>query len=160
MSLVFELVHCRCLPPVMILNLLAHSLPRSFTPSLPHSLARSLTRSLTDSLRSGSMYHVQGQVLEIQATLIALAACWVHPLPSLNRHRPQQRISNKYGLALLASMACCLQLSQLGLVGFLCTRPWFQGGSGQSNWVSIFMSLCTDLCSDVFVFLAMHHVLL
>lgn len=89
------------------------------------------------------VHHVQGQFLEIEAAMVALAACWVHPLPTLNRHRPQQRISDGYGLALLASMACCLQLAQMLMMALLCTRPWFQGGLGISSWVSI----CTPWCS-------------
>ena len=137
-----------------------HPPNHSLTHSLNHSLIRSLARSLGFVLRSECVHNVQGQMLEIQATLITLAACWMHPLPSLNRHRPQQRISGRYGLALLAIMACCLQLSQLTLMGFLCTRPWFQGGSGNSSWVSICMSLCTYLSCEavtycfVFAFMA------
>ena len=87
-------------------------------------------------------HHMQGQLLEIQAILIAVAACWVPPLSSLNRHKPQQHISGRYGLALLASMACCLQLAQILGMGFLSTTPWFQQGTGSSDWVSISVLLC------------------
>ena len=134
---------------------LAHALTHSPTHSLTHPLTHpltSLTHSLTHS-RTCSLIHpptqttevvhdVQGQFLEIEAAMVALAACWVHPLPSLNRHRPQQRISDGYGLALLASMACCLQLAQLLMMALLHTRPWFQGGVGTSSWVSIRTSWC------------------
>ena len=92
--------------------------------------------------------------------MVALAACWVHPLPSLNRHRPQQRISDGYGLALLASMACCLQLAQLLMMALLRSRPWFQGGLGSSSWVSICASWCTTCvaqpCDALHVVLPSH----
>lgn len=108
--------------------------------SLPLLLPRSPIHSPTHT--TALVRHVQGQFLEIEAAMVALAACWVHPLPSLNRHRPQQRISDGYGLALLASMACCLQLAQLLMMALLRIRPWFQGGLGTSSWVSI----CTSWC--------------
>lgn len=109
------------------------------TPSLPRRPPTHTTQLV---------HHVQGQFLEIEAAMVAFAACWVHPLPSLNRHKPQQRISDGYGLALLASMACCLQLAQMLMMALLCTSPWFQGGLGISSWVSICTSWCmTDLAT-------------
>ena len=138
----------------MVYYLPAQLLPHTLAGSLTHSLTHPPTHSLTPSL-------LQVQVLDVLSMAMAIAACWMRPMPRLNRCKPQQRASGRYGLALVVTMAVCSQLGQIDSMAFLCTRPWFQGGNGSPNLVGILLGwhlpampestcmMCTCCCTQI-----------
>lgn len=79
-------------------------------------------------------------VLDLQAMALALAACWVAPSRHLNRHKPHIRSCTTAGLVLLVSAAIGLQVMQAGLMRYLTSRDWFQGGNGTSYLVKAFVA--------------------
>jgi len=89
------------------------------------------------------------QAIDVQAMAMCLAACWVPPLEQLNRHKPSPRVCTFVGLTLLICMASSLQTAHVVNAVFLCTRPWFRGGTGTAYVVSLHICLlvvCTRLC--------------
>ena len=89
------------------------------------------------------------QAIDVQAMAMCLAACWVPPLKQLNRHKPSPRVCTFVGLTLLICMASSLQTAHVVNAVFLCTRPWFRGGTGTAYVVSLHICLlvvCTRLC--------------
>ncbi len=92
---------------------------------------------------------LQMQAIDVQAMAMCLAACWVPPLEQLNRHKPSPRVCTFVGLMLLICMASSLQAAHVANAFFLCTRPWFRGGNGTADMVSLHVCLlvvCTGLC--------------
>ena len=79
---------------------------------------------------------LQSGAIDAQAMVMALAMCLVRPLAKLNRHKPSERMCTLPVLALLAMMAIGLALLDTGYMAFLIFRPWFVGGTGNSNKVS------------------------
>ena len=107
----------------------------------------------------------QIQFLDSEAMAMAICACWMKPLACLNRNRPPQHISGKYDLALLVSMAVCMQLAGLIGMAFMTSRPWYTGGTATSAFVSsplvrychMFWPLLCCSCCDICL-LIMHAV--
>ncbi len=92
---------------------------------------------------------LQMQAIDVQAMAMCLAACWVPPLKQLNRHKPSPRVCTFVGLTLLICMASSLQAAHVANAVFLCTRPWFGGGNGTADVVSLhvcWLVVCTGLC--------------
>ncbi len=86
-------------------------------------------------------YHVvcllQSGAIDAQAMVMALAMCLVPPLAKLNRHKPSERMCTLPVLALLAMMPTGLAILDTAYMAFLVSRPWFVGGTGNSNMVSM-----------------------
>lgn len=86
---------------------------------------------------------LQMTFIDAEAMLIALAACLVPPLPKLNRHRSVDRVSRGPTLVLLFAMAASLQLIDVACIVLMTSRPWYSGGSGTAEHVSIYCSDAT-----------------
>ena len=92
---------------------------------------------------------LQIQAIDVQAMAMCLAACWGSPLKQLNHHKPSPCACSFVGLELLICMASLLQAAHVANALSLCTRPWFRGGHGTADVVSIHVCLlvaCTGLC--------------
>ena len=79
---------------------------------------------------------MQMSTIDLQAVGMAVSACWVAPLRQMNRHKPAPYACTLSGLTVLASAAVSLQMTQVCVTVFLCTRPWFVGGTGTANMVN------------------------
>lgn len=80
---------------------------------------------------------LQSGAIDGQAMIMALAMCLVPPLAKLNRHKPSERMCTLPVLALLAMMTIGLAAVDVGYMAFLISRPWFVGGTGTSDMVSM-----------------------
>ncbi len=69
--------------------------------------------------------------------VMALAMCLVPPLAKLNRHKPSERMCTLPVLALLAMMAIALAILDTAYMALLISRPWFVGGTGNADMVSM-----------------------
>ena len=67
---------------------------------------------------------------------IAAAAASIPPLKELQPDRPEPRVSTRAMQVLLAISALSCVTGQAGVAAVLCTRPWFQGGTGTSAQVT------------------------
>lgn len=102
---------------------------------LQHTVLPVLSGSLGPA-KPCSVPLLQVTCIDIEAMLIALAACLVPPLAQLNRHKPVDCVSRTPTLVLLAVMAGCLVLIDWACVLLMTTRPWFTGGNGTAHNVS------------------------
>ncbi|KAL0030049.1 hypothetical protein WJX79_003470 [Trebouxia sp. C0005] len=84
-----------------------------------------------------SLSNLQSGAIDGQAMIMALAMCLVPPLAKLNRHKPSERMCTLPVLALLAMMTIGLAAVDVGYMAFLISRPWFVGGTGTSDMVSM-----------------------
>lgn len=73
-----------------------------------------------------------------------MAACWVSPLRHMTPNKPPPVACNLQGLTLLLVMTMALQLFHTISMLFLCTRPWFIGGNGSADLVSLAMRVWLD----------------
>ncbi|KAL0027251.1 hypothetical protein WJX77_006828 [Trebouxia sp. C0004] len=80
-----------------------------------------------------SLSNLQSGAIDAQAMVMALAMCLVPPLAKLNRHKPSERMCTLPVLALLAVMALALAILDTVYMALLISRPWFVGGTGNSN---------------------------
>ena len=78
---------------------------------------------------------LQQGAIDFVAMSIAAAAASIAPLKELRRHNPDLRVSTAplYILLVTSTLSCIL--GQSGTTVLLCTRPWFQGGTGTSAQV-------------------------
>lgn len=86
--------------------------------------------------------YLQSGAIDIQAMAMAMAVCWTPPLGHMTPHKPPPCACGFGGQTLLVLMAVGLQLSQTCNMIFLCTRPWFKGGTGTAHLVSV--HVCFD----------------
>ncbi|KAL0053576.1 hypothetical protein WJX82_007835 [Trebouxia sp. C0006] len=80
-----------------------------------------------------SLDNLQSSAIDVQAMAIAMAACWVTPLRHMTPNKPPPVVCNFQGLTLLLVMTMALQLFHTISMIFLCTRPWFTGGTGAAD---------------------------
>jgi len=80
---------------------------------------------------------LQSGAIDAQAMVMALAMCLVPPLAKLNRHKPSERMCTLPVLALLAMMAIALAILDTAYMALLISRPWFVGGTGNADMVSM-----------------------
>ena len=83
------------------------------------------------------LFCLQSSAIDVQAMAIAMAACWVSPLRHMTPNKPPPVACNLQGLTLLLVMTMALQLFHTISMLFLCTRPWFTGGTGAADLVSL-----------------------
>ena len=81
---------------------------------------------------------LQSGAIDAQAMVMALAMCLVPSLAKLNRYKPSERMCTLPALALLAMMAIGLAILDTAYMVFMISRPWFVGGTGNSNMVSMY----------------------
>ena len=74
--------------------------------------------------------------IDLQAMAMALSCCWVPPIQKMNRHKPTPHTCTSVGLLVMISSAIGLQLTHIGLMLFMSTRPWFLAGTGTAHLVS------------------------
>lgn len=79
---------------------------------------------------------LQHQVIDIEAMLVALVACLVPALPCLNKHKPAFHLFTLPAAAVIAVAAVMLLVLDVSYMALLITRPWFDGGTGNSYLVS------------------------
>lgn len=84
---------------------------------------------------------LQITIIDAEAMVIGLVACFVPPLAQLNRHKPADRLCKAPTLVLLFVMVVSLQCIDIAAIAIMATRPWFDGGNGTSRNVS---SCCCD----------------
>ncbi len=84
-----------------------------------------------------NLFCLQSSAIDVQAMAIAMAACWVTPLRHMTPNKPPPVACNFQGLTLLLVMTMALQLFHTISMIFLCTRPWFTGGTGAADLVSL-----------------------
>lgn len=73
--------------------------------------------------------------LNLNAMLLALVACKVPPAKQLDRRKPPSMACFRASLILLAGAAIGLQVIQIGVMRFLCTRAWYTRGTGRNGMV-------------------------
>ena len=88
---------------------------------------------------------------------MAYATCLLLPLKQMNCHKPQADMCNVATLVLLAWMALLSGLIQIINMKLLCTRPWFTGGTGSADQVSLYR--CIVLYCTVLLYSMVYHVL-
>jgi len=79
---------------------------------------------------------VQMGAIDLQAMAMALGCCWVPPKKKMNRHKPTPHTCTLKGLLLMISAAVGLQLTHIGLMLFMSTRPGCLAGTGTAHLVS------------------------
>jgi len=79
---------------------------------------------------------LQMGAIDLQAMAMALGCCWVPPIKKMNRHKPTPHTCTLKGLLLMISAAVGLQLTHIGLMLFMSTRPGCLAGTGTAHLVS------------------------
>ena len=104
------------------------------------------------SVRHAALLHplewLQSGAIDLQAMGIALACCWTPPLKQMTRHKPPRFCCTSASLTLLAIATIGLQCHHIGHMVFLCTRPWFTNGTGNTHLVSF--SCCCHALQCIF----------
>ena len=92
-----------------------------------------------------SVVHLQQGAIDFVAMTIAAAAASIAPLKELQHNNPDPRVSTAPMYILLVTSTLSCILGQSGTAVLLCTRPWFQGGTGTSSQVRCRLALCPCL---------------
>ena len=75
--------------------------------------------------------------MDLSTMSLALAACWAPPLEHMSHHSPLPAVCTFSSLALMTTMVACLFVNHTLALTLLITRPWFTGGTGTSDVVSM-----------------------
>lgn len=112
---------------------------------------------------------LQMGAIDLQAMAMALGCCWVPPINKMNRHKPTPHTCTLKGLLLMISAAIGMQVTHIGLMLFMSTRPAFLAGTGTAYLVSCpfhikhrnvsvsSIQLLAVICGVCFMFLQSEH---
>lgn len=102
-----------------------------------YQFVEAVALSITFFLDGSSFSSLQQGAIDFVAMSMALVISVQLPKTELHRSRPDARVSTLPKLIILSVAGACCAVAQIAIAALLCTRPWYDGGTGTANEVSV-----------------------